>query len=124
MTKKRLLDVGQCDADHSRISQMLNANFDVEIHRSHSSEETLRKIAETEFDLVLINRLLDINGDSGLEILKQIKSGSNPSIPVMLISNYEVAQQTAIENGAIPGFGKAALHAPKTLERLGEILGC
>jgi len=43
-------------------------------------------------------------------------------VPVMLVSNFADAQAQAVESGALPGFGKAALNAPETLARLKEQL--
>ena len=41
----------------------------------------------------------------------------------MLVSNYSEHQQTAVEAGAIEGFGKAQLDAPATQEKLARVLG-
>jgi hypothetical protein len=41
----------------------------------------------------------------------------------MLISNYEDAQARAVEAGAAPGFGKAAVHTPRALEAIRAALG-
>ena len=43
-------------------------------------------------------------------------------VPIMLVSNYEDAQQRAVEKGALPGFGKASLGQPHMLARLKSIL--
>jgi hypothetical protein len=41
---------------------------------------------------------------------------------VMLVSNHEDAQRAAVEAGAVPGFGKAALGHPAMLARMGNYL--
>ena len=40
----------------------------------------------------------------------------------MLVSNLEDAQAQAVAAGAQPGFGKAALQKPRTIELLREYL--
>ncbi len=121
--KRKVLDVGQCDADHYRISSTLTKYFDIEIQRAHSHDEALRLANTTSFDLVLINRLLDADGSSAMDVLHSIKSlPSAADIPVMVVSNFEDAQQTAIDAGAIQGFGKAALDTDETKSLLAEHL--
>jgi hypothetical protein len=41
----------------------------------------------------------------------------------MLVSNLDHAQQAACDAGALPGFGKASLNDPTTIERLSACLG-
>ena len=40
----------------------------------------------------------------------------------MLVSNYEQAQADAIEQGAVPGFGKSKLNASETTDLLRQYL--
>lgn len=121
---KRVLDVGQCGADHAAITQFLRRNFEVEVSRSDAAADTLNALRTQRFDLVLINRKLDADGSDGLEILKQIKGDETlADLPVMLVTNYPDQQEIAIAAGAAPGFGKAALHAAQTVERVRQILG-
>ncbi len=123
MPTRRVLDVGQCNFDHTRISHYLNANFDVEISQAHSFDEAIKLAGESPWDLVLINRLLDADQSSGMEILKTLKSNeATASIPVMLISNFDDAQKAAVAAGAENGFGKANLDADATMESLGKFL--
>lgn len=120
---RRVLSVGQCDADHWRISQTLGQNFDVEIDRADTPVDALRLATETSFDLILINRLFDLDGSPGLDVLQSLKS--NPAThqtPVMLVSNFADAQDKAVEAGAIAGFGKAALDLPETIQSLSPYL--
>ena len=42
---------------------------------------------------------------------------------MMLVSNYEDAQNEAVAAGALPGFGKASLGQPHMLARLRPLLG-
>lgn len=69
--------------------------------------------------LVLVNRLMDRDGSSGLAIIEELKAATETkSIPVMMITNFPDHQQLAIAAGAEPGFGKADLRSPETLDKL------
>ena len=118
-----VLDVGQCDADHSRISQLLQQHFDVELARAHSFDEAITRTSQQAFDLVLVNRILDADGTEGLEIIRALKSSeTTSSLPVMMVSNFPEAQEAALTAGAVPGFGKAALNTPETIALLRQHL--
>lgn len=121
--KRKVLDVGQCNADNSRISQLLQKHFDAQVDRSHSLDEAIEAATNTAYDLILINRLLDANGAAGMDVLASLKSNpASTDIPVMIVSNYQNAQDQAVQNGAVAGFGKAALDSTDTLEKLGQYL--
>ena len=120
---KRVLDVGQCNPDHSSISKILRKHFDVEIARAALPDDALGQLRDGRFDLVLINRKLDADYSDGTEILRAIKADESLcDIPVMLVSNYADAQQAAVIAGAEYGFGKAELDSPETAERLAKFL--
>ena len=116
---KQVLDVGQCDLDHGNITSFLKANFDVEISRAHSRTEAIGMATSENFDLILINRLLDKDGSGGMDVVSDLKANDQTEkMPVMIVSNYEEAQTAAVEAGAVPGFGKSALNSDATLEML------
>ena len=120
---KKILNVGQCDFDHSNISQALAQNFNVEVQRASTHDQAVQLASETSFDLILVNRLLDIDGSPGMDVLESLKS--NPETkptPVMIVSNYDDAQDKAVTAGAVRGFGKTALTAPETVLMLQEYL--
>ncbi len=122
MTRK-VLDVGQCNADNSRISDLLKKNFQVEVHRSHSHDEAIQAASKTTYDLVLVNRLLDADGTPGMEILASLKkSPSTADVPVMIVSNFQETQDEAVAHGAVAGFGKAELDSEETLSKLAQYL--
>lgn len=115
---KRVLSVGQCYADHSSISRVLG-QFGAEVIGADSASDALRRLREDRFTLVLVNRILDASGDSGLDVVRQIKQDPEfKDLPVMLISNYDDAQREAVAAGAEPGFGKASLGQPQMLARV------
>ena len=121
--KRKVLDVGQCNADNSRISLLLQKHFGAQVDRSHSLDEAVKAATSTAYDLILINRLLDANGSAGMDVLASLKSNpASADIPVMIVSNYQEAQDQAVQNGAVAGFGKAALDSTDTLEKLSQYL--
>jgi CheY-like chemotaxis protein len=68
---------------------------------------------------VLVNRKLDADSSDGIDVLRAIKEDAAlAALPVMLVSNYPDAQQEAQAAGAVPGFGKAQVSSPETLELL------
>jgi CheY-like chemotaxis protein len=124
MTTRRVLSVGQCDPDHGNIRRALQSAFAAEVTGCASAGEALEHLRGGGFDLVLVNRIFDIDGDSGLDLIRRLKADPElQAVPVMLVSNFEDAQAQAVAAGAAPGFGKSALHAAPTLERLRPYLG-
>lgn len=124
MKTKRILSVGQCAADHASIARAIQGRFDVEVVPVDTGKEAADRLRQDAFDLVLVNRLLDGDGSSGLDVLKQFKA--DPALSqtrVMLVTNFEEYQQQAVAAGAMPGFGKAALGQPRMVARLRAVLG-
>ncbi len=121
---KRVLSVGQCCADHDSIRRLIEERFQAEVVPADTAREAMDQLRAGGFGLVLVNRLLDADGSPGLQIIKQLKQDVQlRQIPVMLVTNYEQHQREAVAAGAVPGFGKAALGGPETIERLREYLG-
>lgn len=105
--------------DHGSISRFLTTNFDVEVVSAATAEQADRRLLQTQFDLVLVNRQFDADGAEGLDFIKHLKS--NPklsSIPVMLITNFREYAEQAVALGASPGFGKSELSSPKLAAHL------
>jgi CheY-like chemotaxis protein len=120
---KRVLSLGQCAADHGALSWLLRTQFGVEVTAAGTVAEALTRLRLGGIALVLVNRVLDDDGNSGLEFITQVKADALlRDVPVMLVSNYDDAQQDAVARGALPGFGKAALREPQTLDRLRLVL--
>jgi DNA-binding response OmpR family regulator len=120
---KRILDVGQCDPDHSSLSRFLKSHFDVQIDRAHLLEDALDLLRANSYDLVLINRKLDKDYSDGMRILMTIKADESLSaVPVMIVSNYPDAQEAAVAAGAELGFGKAELNESRSVERVRVVL--
>ena len=119
MSSKRVLSIGQCAADHAAISRVFQQFFAVEIVAADSWQQSQSILGEQECHLILVNRVLDGDGSSGVEIIKQLKSSPDP---VMLVSNYDDAQLQAVQLGAVRGFGKAALGQAAMLAPVRSIL--
>jgi len=123
MSSKRVLSVGQCFADHSSISRTFQRQLAAEVVAADRLHEALEKLRHEHFDLVLVNRVLDADGSAGLDLVKQMKAEEAlRDVPVMLVSNYEDSQRQAVELGALPGFGKAALGQPAMVARVKALL--
>jgi CheY-like chemotaxis protein len=119
----RVLDVGNCGHDHGQISGMLQRNFGATTSTAETAAETLARLSQERFDLVLINRKLDQDYSDGVAILKRIKQDPQlAELPVMLITNYPEHQEAAVALGALYGFGKQELSLPVTRERLAAVL--
>jgi DNA-binding NarL/FixJ family response regulator len=123
MNPKRVLSVGQCWADHGSITRTLKKEFGAEVVGVDTGEAALEQIRQGGFALVLVNRVFDADGGPGMDLIRQVKSDpALQSQPVMLVSNYEDAQEEAERIGAKPGFGKASLGRPHMLERVRPFL--
>jgi DNA-binding response OmpR family regulator len=117
----RVLDVGQCGFDHAAIADFLQHIVSAHVDIAGTAAETEKLLQQTRYNLVLINRILDRDGSSGIDLIKQLRQVPNCP-PLMLVSNLPDAQAKAIAAGAVQGFGKSAIHLPQTAEHLREIL--
>ena len=111
-----VLSVGQCGYDDSRIGQLVRNAAGAFLERAASAEAAKAKLAAKKYELVLVNRMFDSGGE-GLRLIEELKSAGEDT-PIMLVSDYADAQATAVANGAVAGFGKSALAAPETAERI------
>ena len=118
MTPTRILSVGQCGFDHAQIDRLLTRHLGAEVTAADTHAEALAAVASTPFDLVLVNRVGDADGASGLDLIRSLRAET--TVPVMLVSNYPDAQAQAVSLGALRGFGKADLGMGKELARIRE----
>jgi CheY-like chemotaxis protein len=120
---KRVLDVGQCGPDHATIRRFLTRHFDCEIVQADAAEDAIAHLKSNRFDLILVNRKLDVDYSDGLEVIRQIKSDpSIANVPVMLVTNYPEHQDAAVAAGALRGFGKLEFEKSETRERIAAVL--
>jgi two-component system chemotaxis response regulator CheY len=123
MATRKVLSVGQCGVDHPAIRRLLQREFDADVVPADSAEDAFAELRRQSYDLVLANRVFDLGG-SGLEFIADLKADASLNrVPVMLVSDLPEAQRQAVELGALPGFGKAALHRPETAGQLATVLG-
>ncbi|MFK7778965.1 MAG: hypothetical protein QM501_12735 [Gimesia sp.] len=121
---KRVLSVGQCVPDSNSLVRFLTSHFDVDIELSDVEIDTIKKIENQSYDLVLINRKLDADYSDGIELIQKIKSLTDVKpCTMMLISNYPEYQDEAVQAGAEYGIGKNEYQNPESVERLKPYLG-
>jgi CheY-like chemotaxis protein len=120
-----VLSVGQCGFDDSRIGEVVRKELGAGMDRAGSADEAKKKVGEKKYDLVLVNRVFDWGGDSGVKFIGAMKQAGDatPPPPMMLVSNYEEAQAEAVAAGAIAGFGKSALGSVEVGEMLRKAVG-
>lgn len=120
---KQVLSIGQCAPDNATLSRYLASHFGAEVVAACTQVEGLQKLESASFDLVLVNRKLDIDYSDGMEVLRAIKAvPSHATVPVMMITNYPEYQEAAVAAGAVLGFGKLEYDKPDTLEKLRRFL--
>lgn len=118
-----ILSIGQCLADEGSLSRAIQSYFTVEMTSVATAQEGLQQLEESKFDLILVNRLFDRDGGSGIQLIRELKQNDQTAeIPVMLISNFEQAQQEAMALGAVPGFGKSQLGEEVVKQRMASVL--
>jgi CheY-like chemotaxis protein len=123
MTSRRVLQVGNCSFDGAAIAALIGKKFGAQVVAADRQEGALEMLRGEAFDLVLVNRKLEVDRSEGLDLVKRIKADTQlASTPVMLLSNYAEAQRAAVAGGAEPGFGKAELAADETVEKLARFL--
>lgn len=122
---KRILDVGNCGPDHAGITRFFQTHFDCEVDQADRAVDALEKLKSRPFDLVVVNRKLDIDYSDGIDVIREIKATPElAQVPVMLITNYPEHQEAAMAAGAVRGFGKLEYQLPETLERVKAVLDC
>ena len=120
---KVLVDCGNCGPDFNAIRQMAASQFGATVLQTHGAEDTLKLLRERAVDLVTVNRKLDRDYSDGLDVVKQIKADPDVAdVPVMLVTNHQEYQQSAVKAGCEPGFGKLALDDAATHELLKPFL--
>lgn len=123
-SRPKILSVGQCLIDQRSLTRWLTTTFDAEILSVDTGQEVLDCLSLGEYDLVLINRIADADGASGIDLIRDLKA--NPQTAdqkLMLVSNYQNVQDQAVELGALPGFGKSNLQSSASIAHMNKALG-
>lgn len=113
----KILSVGNCAADNYSLSRMLSDSFQADVIEASDRVSALESTNTGSIDLILVNRILDATGENGVDLVPEIL-GVDPKAKVMLVSNFDDAQQKAVDHGALPGFGKSKLSSPETIEKI------
>jgi DNA-binding response OmpR family regulator len=112
--QKSILDVGQCGYDGPRLTRLLETKVGVQVDSADTLDEAAEKLSANDYDLILVNRELAVDGSSGLDLLRWLKEQGNDT-PAMLVSDLPEAQAQAVELGALKGFGKSHLDSASTV---------
>ena len=111
----KILDIGQCGFDGPTMSRFFREALDATVDNAATAQDAVRDLADRNYNLALVNRILAADGASGIELIHTlIKAGC--TTPLMLVSDFSEAQDAAVAYGAVRGFGKAELEEPQTLE--------
>ena len=116
----KILDVGQCGFDGPRMARLWREALEAEVERADTGEEAAELLADQDFDLVLVNRVLAADRSSGLEVIERLRT-QNAHVPIMLVSDLPEAQDAAVALGAVRGFGKAHLGERSTLDLVSSV---
>src|SRR4051794_2884939 len=115
--KRDVILVGHCDFDGPRLQKEISAKMpNVNVTRLNDEDEFDRIIKSSDAVLLINREPVGMDRD-GIELVR-CACESNGNSHVMLISDYEDAQEEAEELGALPGFGKADIGSPKLVERI------
>lgn len=115
----RILDVGQCGVDGPAISRLLHEQLGAKVDSAPTADEARQKLADGHYHLVLVNRVFAADGSSGVDLIREFVDEAAPG-RVMLVSDHTDAQEQAVAQGAIPGFGKSQLDNPQTLDLIAD----
>lgn len=109
---KNVLDVGNCGFDHQTLRSVLSEHWDVEIKRTTTLNEAIRELDSNPYHLVVVNRILEGDGSSGMDLVKHVvQSQTTQGIPIVLLTNYPEVQEEALQTGASASFGKRDLRS-------------
>jgi DNA-binding NarL/FixJ family response regulator len=123
MMAKTVVLIGHCGADSSYLRIAVgSADPSAQVVMA-DDEATLQRHLGEGADLLLLNRVLDYGfaEEEGVALIRRLRQ-KHPELKMMLVSNYDDAQQAAIAVGALPGFGKRELGTPKAAQLLREAL--
>ncbi len=118
-----VLAIGHCGPDSWMLRSTAERALGSDIHFDACDDEgTMRERLESTSDpmLLLVNRRLDgfFDAADGIALIQAALSSGRSRLAAMLISNLSEALAQAEAIGAMPGFGKTALHASETATAL------
>lgn len=110
--------VGHCGPDTFMLTNAIRRALPgVEIASANSTGDVTAALATS--SLLLVNRILDggFENESGIGLIRAL-AGGDDGPAIMLISNFDDAQQEAEAAGAMPGFGKSDMGSPEANAKL------
>jgi hypothetical protein len=114
--------VGHCGVDGPRLQREIRSALpDTDVIRCNSTAD-LDRYCEACADLFLVNREPVGFREGGLDLVRRIH-GANPALKVMLVSDYPDAQEAAVREGALPGFGKSQFGFDSLTDTVRQALG-
>ena len=120
-TPIRVALIGHCVPDSGMLKTVVSRIFPAcEVVRVNDEQTALDEVKRS--DLLLINRQMDgdfpgVSG-GGINLIRELLGVPGRKAALMLISNFEDAQQEAVGVGAAPGFGKARAGSAEAAERM------
>lgn len=120
---KRILLVGHCGVDGPRLQSEIGSFLnDADVVRINSATDLKRAVDEGAA-LLLVNREpLGFQPKDGIDLIREIHA-KHPDQKMMLVSDYEDAQEEAEQIGAMPGFGKRDIGSPKFEQTVRAAMG-
>lgn len=120
-TPIRVALIGHCVPDSGMLKTVVSRIFPAcEVVRVNDEQTALDEVKRS--DLLLINRQMDgdfpgVSG-GGINLIRELLGVPGRKAALMLISNFEDAQQEAVGVGAAPGFGKVRAGSAEAAERM------
>ncbi len=117
--------VGHCIPDSYALKSALRSiSSSIKMERINNEQTLIDQLSEA--DLLLVNRVLEgrFSSENGVDLIASLASNNAVNPPkMMLVSNYEDAQQHAVQAGAVPGIGKSSLYDDQTAQRIQSAFG-
>jgi two-component system chemotaxis response regulator CheY len=119
---KTIALVGHCGVDAPQLASEITSAVGAKV-LSCADEEELEEVADSGVDLLLLNRELPFGFDDeeGIDVIRRLHE-RHPHLKMMLVSDHADAQEEAVANGALPGFGKGEIGTPRVAQVLKDAL--
>ena len=118
---KLVLGVGHCSMDSSRIAAVVKAvggTFENVFDR----EQAVERVKKNDAAVVMVNRFVGMNKESGLELVKELTADEQVTVPIMMTSSAAEERKEAEAAGAAPSFGKDTLESDESREMLKQYI--
>jgi hypothetical protein len=114
----RIALVGHCGPDSAMLKHAVQRAAPEATVELITEDQQLQRVVKPDA-LLLVNRVLDgeFSVERGVELIREL-AGRPDGPRFMLVSNFDEAQQEAVEAGAYPGFGKQQAGQPAMQQRI------